>query len=77
MRGLLHCQRPHKEEAEAAEMCEDIALTAREAVLQPGAPQHALLLQDHRGGVGAGRGPGLFDASQSRDHAYDARKLQG
>ena len=46
MRGLLHCQRPHKEEAEAVEMCEDIALTAQETVLQPGAPQHALLLQD-------------------------------
>ena len=36
----------YEAEAEAVEMCKDVALTSRIAVLEPGAPQHTFLLQD-------------------------------
>ena len=45
MRRALQ-SKAYKAEAEAVEMCKDVALTAWIAVLEPGATQHPLLLQD-------------------------------
>ena len=43
---MFHISYAYKAEAEAVEMCKDVALTAWIAVLEPGATQHPLLLQD-------------------------------
>ena len=45
-RTAFHLPKAYEAEAEAVEMCKDIALTARIGVLEPGASQHTLLLQD-------------------------------
>ena len=46
VRRAFQSKKAYEAEAEAVEMCKDIALTAWIAVLEPGAPHHHLLLQD-------------------------------